>query len=109
VQEDALPPPTLDSAKQGKHIPGNRTYIPGRSKLTDPDPQGLLDRWAGTGQPVNDVPVGQPGSKERVDFDRIIGEYVDPETGTSVPTTRGNIVYDGKGKAHIVPARPGDG
>jgi len=34
-----MPSPRLDHAKQGKHIPGSRTYIPGRSTLTDPDPQ----------------------------------------------------------------------
>jgi filamentous hemagglutinin len=78
--------------------------------LTDPDPQALLDAAAGTGQAVNDVPVGQAGSKERVDFGTVIGHYIDPVTGAECPTTkgvpRGRIVYDRKGGAHIIPARP---
>jgi filamentous hemagglutinin len=101
-----MPPPRLDAAKQGKHIHGSRTYIPGRSTLTDPDPQDLLDRYAGTGKPVNGIQVGLPGSKERVDFGKIIGEYIDPEIGTATPTSRGIIVYDRRGNAHIIPARP---
>ena len=103
-----MPQPRLDHAKQGKHIPGSRTYIPGRSTLTDPDPQGLLDRWAGTGQPINDIPIGRPGSKERVDFGRIIGDYVDPATGMAIRITRGIIAYDRRGRAHIIPARPSE-
>jgi filamentous hemagglutinin len=99
-------PPKLDHAKQGKHIPGNRNYIPGRSILVDPDPQELLDQWAGKWQPVNDMTAGQPGSKERVEFGKVTGRYVDPATGETVPTSRGIIVYDRKGNAHIIPARP---
>jgi hypothetical protein len=98
--------PKLDPAKQGKHIPGHRNYIPGRSILTDPDPQGLLDQRAGTGRPVNDVPIGQPGSKERVDFGSVIGSYLSPGTGKAVPISKGVIVYDRRGNAHIIPARP---
>ena len=101
-----MPAPRLDHAKQGKHIPGARNFIPGRSTLTDPDPQGLLDQWAGTGQPVNDIPIGLPGSKERVDFGKVIGNYVDPETRMVIATSRGVIVYDRRGRAHIIPARP---
>jgi filamentous hemagglutinin len=100
-------PPKIDPAKQGKHVPGHRNYIPGRSTLTDPNPQGLLDQKAGTGRPVNDVPPGQPGSKERVEFGRTIGDHVDPRTGAAVPTSKGIIVYDRLGNAHIIPARPG--
>jgi filamentous hemagglutinin len=74
--------------------------------LTDPDPQGLLDRWAGTGSPVNNVPIGQPGSKERVEFGKVIGDYLHPGTGEAAPTTKGIIVYDRRGRAHIIPARP---
>jgi filamentous hemagglutinin len=106
LQENALAPPKLDPAKQGKHIPGSRNYIAGRSILTDPDPQGLPDQAAGTGRPVNDTPVGEPGSKERVDFGKVIGQHISPDTGKAVPTTKGVIVYDRKGNAHIIPARP---
>jgi filamentous hemagglutinin len=105
-QENALIHPKLDPAKQGKHIPGHRNYIPGRSILTDPDPQDLLDQRAGAGSPVNNVPIGQPGSKERVDFGKIIGSYFSPGADEAVPTSKGVIVYDRRGNAHIIPARP---
>ena len=98
--------PRLDRGKQDKHIAGSNNYIPGRSILTDPDPQALLDLGAGTGDAVNDVPVGRPGSKERVDFGKVIGQYIDPVSGVVQPTSKGVIVYDRKGGAHIIPARP---
>lgn len=98
--------PQLDPAKQAKHVAGSRNFIPGRSILTHPDPQALPDAWAGTGHPVNAVPIGQPGSKERVDSGEVIGEYVNPATGLSMPKTKGIIVYDRRGSAHIIPARP---
>ncbi|MFU0933431.1 polymorphic toxin type 50 domain-containing protein [Kluyvera cryocrescens] len=39
------------------------------------------------------------------DFGKPIGNFVDRNTGLSVPTTKG-IVHYGKDGAHIVPARP---
>jgi len=98
-------PPTLHDGAQGKHIPGHNNYTPGRSPLTHPNPQKLWDDHAGKGQPVNNIPVGQPGSKERVDFGEKIGDYVDQNTKQSIPTTKGLIHYGKKG-AHIVPAKP---
>jgi hypothetical protein len=76
--------------------------------LTDSDPQGLLNQGAGTGQQIGNTPVGQPGSKERVDFGKNIGNYVDPVTGEKAPTNVGIIHYGSRG-AHVdvVPARPG--
>ena len=50
------------------------------------------------------MPVGQPGSKERIDFGEEIGVFRDPD-GNATPTTVG-IVHYGKKGAHIVPARP---
>lgn len=79
--------------------------MPGKSEFTHPDPQHLVDNFAGTGQPANNVPRGQPGFKERVDFGQIIGNYVDPSTGEKLPTTKGIIHYS-KAGVHIVPARP---
>jgi filamentous hemagglutinin len=87
-------------------MPGHRNYIPGRSTMSESDPQALLDEWAGKGHAINKVPPGEPGSKERVDFGKVIGDYVDPLTGDTRSTTRGIIVYDHLGNAHIVPARP---
>jgi filamentous hemagglutinin len=55
---------------------------------------------------VNDLPIGAPGSKERVDFGEIIGDYGDPVTSDAVPTSKGIIVYDRRRHAHIIPARP---
>jgi len=54
---------------------------------------------------VNNVPRGQPGFKERVDFGKVIGNYKDPNTGKSVPTTKGIIIYSKSG-IHVVPSRP---
>lgn len=47
---------------------------------------------------------GRAGSKERVDFGKVIGSYVDPVTGEKIPTTKGIIHYGSKG-VHIVPSR----
>jgi RHS repeat-associated protein len=91
--------PRIVPDKQGKHIPGHKNFIPGRSPLTHPDPQGLLDRFAGTGQAVGAIPSGQPGFKERVDFGEIIGQV------NGQPTTKG-IIHYAKDGAHIVPANP---
>ena len=90
---------TIHVGRQGKHIPGHNNYIPGRSPLTHRDPQGLLDQFGGKGQPIGRTPIGQPGSKERVDFGEVIGEI------NGQPTTRGIIHYSKDG-AHIVPANP---
>jgi hypothetical protein len=89
----------------GKHVSGHNNYQPGKSELTDPNPQALFDEGAGMGQQLGTRPVGQPGSKERVDFGKIIGDYVDPVTRERVPTSVGVIHYGSRG-AHIAPARP---
>ena len=90
--------PRIHPGKQGKHIPGHNNFQPGKSELTHPDPQGLLDKSAGTGQRVSD-------SKEVVDFGETIGTWVG-QNGERAATTRGTIHYDASGGAHIVPARP---
>jgi len=95
--------PKIHWGRQEKHFPGHNGYIPGRSKLTA-NPEELVKK-AGTGTAVNAVPRGTPGFKERVDFGQVIGEYVDPQSGVSTPTTKGIITYATDG-VHIVPARP---
>ena len=35
---------TIEMGKKGKHIPGNNNIMPGGSKFTHPDPQGLVDK-----------------------------------------------------------------
>ena len=99
------PSPSISDGQQGKHVPGHNNYQPGKSELTDPNPQGLLDQGAGKGQAIGNTPVGQAGSKERVNFGKEIGNYVDPVTGEKTPTTNGIIHYGSRG-AHIVPSRP---
>lgn len=95
----------IDWAKQGKHIPGHNNFIPGRSELTHPDAHALVDKFAGKGTQIGNVARGIPGFKETVDFGEVIGNYVDPVTGTSTPTTKG-ILHYAKDGVHIVPARP---
>jgi filamentous hemagglutinin len=67
------------------------------------DPEKLGQK-AGTGEQVGKIPVGKPGSKERVNFGENIGTYVDP-AGNALPTTNG-IIHYGKDGIHIIPARP---
>ncbi|MGK6353567.1 polymorphic toxin type 50 domain-containing protein [Parapedobacter sp. DT-150] len=43
--------------------------------------------------------------KTRVDFGKVIGDYINPQTGAAMPTTKGIIVNSHTG-AHIIPARP---
>ena len=71
------------------------------SELTDPDPQGLVDKHAGTG-----VVSSPDGAKEKIDFGKVIGIHVDQETGKRSETTNGQIINTVDGKAHIVPSRP---
>lgn len=87
---------------QEKHFPGHNSFTPGRSTMTS-DPARLAEK-AGTGQQVGKIPVGYPGSKERVDFGRKIGTYID-RVGNASSTTKGIIHYSKDG-IHIVPARP---
>lgn len=89
--------PKIHEGKQGKHIPGHNNFQPGKSELTYPEPQRLLERFIGKGVRYS--------NKEVVDFGEEIGTYVGPD-GVRVPTTRGTIHFDSKGGAHIVPAAP---
>ena len=94
----------IAKGQQDKHILGTNNYkqsIAGgknRSILRE-NPQQLLDDFAGTGQKVG-------LNKERVDFEKIIGQYYDNTTGKYIDTPRGIIHYDNKGGAHIVPSAP---
>jgi len=95
----------IHAGQQGKHIRGHNNYVPRRRRSVLTKDPSELARRAGTGHPVNKVPRGQPGFKERVDFGEVIGEYINPATGIAVPTTKG-IIHYGKNGIHIVPARP---
>lgn len=93
--------PKLHMGQQGKHIAGHSNYTMGRSVLRA-DPAKLAER-AGTGTPVNNLPRGQPGFRERIDFGEVIGDFV--KDGVATPTTKG-IIHYGKEGIHIVPSAP---
>ena len=91
---------TVNAGKQGKHIIGNNNYIDGRSVFngTVDDAQRLVDEFAGAGEWIGT-------NKERVNFGKVIGQYIDPATNEAVETTVGIIHYSKTG-VHIVPAQP---
>ncbi|MBY6801068.1 DNRLRE domain-containing protein [Clostridium botulinum] len=91
---------TLNAGKQGKHIVGHNNYIKGKSivKGTMDEIQKLVNDFAGKGEWIG-------ANKERIDFGKIIGQYVDPITGKLYDTTKAIIHYSKKG-VHIVPSRP---
>lgn len=64
----------------------------------------MLKKFAGKGQKVVGEP-GIPGYKERVDFQEVIGHFLERRTGIETPATIGVIHYSKQG-AHIVPANP---
>lgn len=78
--------PEIKWPAQERHFPGHNSYTPGRSMLTS-DPTKLAQK-AGTGQQVGKIPVGQPGSKERVDFGEKIGVHID-RVGNASPSKKG--------------------
>ncbi|HET7734112.1 MAG TPA: polymorphic toxin type 50 domain-containing protein, partial [Paludibacter sp.] len=91
----------INVGKQGKHLVGHNNYIVGRSILTE-DAQGLLDAFhAGNVESTQII----NGVKTRVDFGKIIGTYINPETGDALQTTRG-IIINSKTGVHIVPSAP---
>lgn len=91
--------------KQNKHIPGKHNYLENKSVLQHKDPQGLLSKFAGTGQKKNAVSTGNPGYKEVVDFKEPIGIWISEDGKVALTTTKGTIHY-AKDGAHIVPAKP---
>uniref|UniRef100_UPI003872B8CA hemagglutinin repeat-containing protein n=1 Tax=Raoultella terrigena TaxID=577 RepID=UPI003872B8CA len=103
--------PFINKGQQNKHVPGTNEYkIASEAGLNKSvltvSPDSLLPKL-GTGQQVGNNPIGTPGSKERINYGQPIGNYIDPQTGVSTPTTNG-IVHYGKNGVHIVPARPSE-
>ncbi|WP_233593105.1 polymorphic toxin type 50 domain-containing protein, partial [Candidatus Pantoea deserta] len=102
---------SINKVQQNKHVLGTNEYKIAseaglnKSIITVPA-QSLLPKL-GTGQQVGNLPVGSPGSKERINYGQNIGNYIDPQTGVSALTTNG-IVHYGKNSVHIVPARPSE-
>jgi tetratricopeptide (TPR) repeat protein len=91
----------IEMDKQGKHIKGHRNFIEkGKSIWTHEDPQGLYDRFAGTGRLCRGEIFGEAGSKEIVDFGEIVGKIFTDDQW--IETSWGQIHYSKNG-AHIVP------
>lgn len=89
--------------KQGKHIPGHKNYIPGRSvlHLSIAEAQQLVEEYAGAGQWF------EP-NREVVNFNVVIGVWKKKGEQSGLETTRGTIHYSESG-CHIVPAQPEEG
>ncbi|WP_298866272.1 polymorphic toxin type 50 domain-containing protein [uncultured Gimesia sp.] len=96
-------PPPIHEGQQGKHIIGHNNYIPGRSILRVAA-EGLR-KYAATGKSLRSTPIPKPGSRELVDFGKIIGDHVDPAIGITTPTQWGIFIYSKTG-IHIIPVRP---
>ncbi len=90
----------LHLGRQGKHMPSHNNYIVGRSIIygNSESIQELLQSHVGTGMKIG-------LNKERVDFNKYIGEYYNRTTETYTPTTIG-IIHFSHNEAHIVPAAP---
>ena len=90
----------IHADRQGKHIVGCKTYIPGKSvlRMSAVEAQALVEEFAGSG-------VWKSQNKEVVDFHRVIGTWVNDANGERSETTRGIIHYS-KAGCHIVPTRP---
>jgi len=96
----------LKAKKQGVHQPGAKNFVKGRSELEHPNPQSLIDQYAGTGDPKQ---IHKNGfvQREVVDCRKVIGFYFEQGSTLPKPTTRFMIHYSPKNnQAHIVPARP---
>ncbi|TGY47724.1 hypothetical protein E5343_11740 [Rodentibacter caecimuris] len=101
----------IEVSKQNKHLEHTNEYkvslANGQHRSIITVSLDSLKGYTGTGQQVGKIDVGLPGSKERVDFNKSIGIYIDPITGDRTPTTMGIIHYSKNGY-HIVPAKPKD-
>lgn len=93
----------INKQKQNKHIFGTKEFQNGKSEITISlfECQNLINKFSGRDQQL-------PSGRERVDFGKVIGYYVDENTGKKYQTTVGIIHYSKTG-AHIVPATPKGG
>ncbi|WP_369127768.1 polymorphic toxin type 50 domain-containing protein [Rosenbergiella epipactidis] len=67
--------------------------------------QKLVNKYADTGSQASPVTKGNPGYKERISGNEIIGKYYNTRTSSFEETTSFLIHYS-KNDVHIVPARP---
>ncbi len=82
---------SINQGQQNKHIPGTNEYKiasdVGLNKSTITASSEVLLQKVGSGQQVGNVAIGIPGSKERINYGQVIGNYIDPQTGASTPTS----------------------
>ncbi|WP_407830019.1 polymorphic toxin type 50 domain-containing protein [Trabulsiella odontotermitis] len=89
----------MNKGQQNKHVPGTNEYKiaseAGLNKSTlSVSPDSLLPKL-GTSQQVGNVAVGTPGSKERINYEQPIGNYIDPQTGISIlPSEEGECYHE---------------
>lgn len=87
--------------KQNEHIPGTKEFVKGKSEihLSLTELQNLINLKAGSGTFISGT------TKERVDFGKDIGTWIDGPTGKSYKTTKGFIIYSKTG-THVIPIQP---
>jgi hypothetical protein len=92
-------PETVNSAKQGKHIPGTPTYRPG-SSILEADAHSLMNGLkSGQYKVLRTYP-----NRIVVDFGKEIGTFYN--NGKAIGKTQYGIVHYGQADTHIVPANP---
>ncbi len=95
--------------KQNKHIPGKHNFLHGRGTITieSNEFETLTKKYVGKGQRVEGS-FGDAGYVERVDFEKIIGEYAEKVNGEIkyTPTSKGIIKYAKDGTFHVIPSNP---
>ena len=96
-------PETIHEGKQGKHIVGHNNFIENKSELTV-DAQELLDDFH-SGNVVDANNIRDDNTQARVEFNKVIGIYVNPDTKERSETTIGKVVGSKTG-THIIPMRP---
>ena len=100
----------INVGQRNKHIVGTNEYktanqVVKKSPLSDGvDPQMLVNEYAGTDLAANKVPLGAPGSVERIVTKRIIGTYY--EDGNLIGPTSNFTIRYAKDGVHIIPVRP---
>ena len=96
---------SIFGGRQDKHIPGTNNYKEGRSYLTVSKEEipDLIEQYAGTGT-IKRKPDNSFNRREVCRADRIIGVYINKETGERMETHCFSIRYSNDG-VHIVPAR----
>jgi tetratricopeptide (TPR) repeat protein len=92
--------------KQGKHIVGHQNFDSTlfKSIFEHPNPEKLVQKYAGKGIKWNNAIPGTAGYQEIINFEEFIG-YAVKETGEKTATTWGKIHY-AKNGVHIVPYQP---